>query len=139
MLWVLLVWVSLYYSYYEYLCRIILSTVQSHKPKAGMVFPFHGSVYAKKHPCFIYFSITFIQDQTRKTTTIRRGNFPFDFEPMEFHLVQNRKENCYHDHIPFNVKGNVMLVLSVYIITYWKWITDIIALCHYKMKMPIIW
>ena len=24
---------------------------------------------------------------------------------MEFHLVQNRKENCHHDHIPFNVKG----------------------------------
>ena len=22
---------------------------------------------------------------------------------MEFHLVQNRKDNCQHDHIPFNV------------------------------------
>ena len=24
----------------------------------------------------------------------------------QFHLVQNRKENCHHDHIPFNYKGN---------------------------------
>ena len=31
---------------------------------------------------------------------------------MEFHLVQNRKENCQHDHIPFNVKGNGNRVLS---------------------------
>ena len=23
---------------------------------------------------------------------------------MKFHLVQNRKENCHHDYIPFNVK-----------------------------------
>ena len=33
---------------------------------------------------------------------------------MEFHLVQNRKENCHHDHIPFNVKGNGNTVFSVY-------------------------
>ena len=26
---------------------------------------------------------------------------------MEFHLVQNRKENCHHDQIPFNVKGKL--------------------------------
>ena len=25
---------------------------------------------------------------------------------MEFHFVQNQKENCHHDHIPFNVKAN---------------------------------
>ena len=25
---------------------------------------------------------------------------------MEFHLVQNRKENSHHDHIPFILKGN---------------------------------
>ena len=29
---------------------------------------------------------------------------------MEFHLVQNRKENCNHDHIPFNLKGNGNIV-----------------------------
>ena len=31
----------------------------------------------------------------------------------EFHLVQNRKENCHHDHIPFNVKGIGSIVFSV--------------------------
>ena len=30
-----------------------------------------------------------------------------------FDLVQNRKENCHHDHIPFNVKGNRNIVFSV--------------------------
>ena len=25
---------------------------------------------------------------------------------MEVHLVQNQKENCHHDHISFNLKGN---------------------------------
>ena len=28
-------------------------------------------------------------------------------------LVQNRKENCHHDHIPFNVKRNGNIVFSV--------------------------
>ena len=32
---------------------------------------------------------------------------------IEFHLVQNRKENCHHDHIPFNLKGNGVLIFSV--------------------------
>ena len=33
---------------------------------------------------------------------------------MEFNLVQNRKENCHRDHIPFNVKGIGNIVFSVY-------------------------
>ena len=33
---------------------------------------------------------------------------------MDFHLVQNRKKNYHHDHIPFNVKGNGNIVFSVY-------------------------
>ena len=33
---------------------------------------------------------------------------------IDFHLVQNRKENCHHEHIVFNMKGNGVLVLSVY-------------------------
>ena len=36
---------------------------------------------------------------------------------MEFHLVQNRKENCHHDYIPFNVKGNRNIVFSVYAVS----------------------
>ena len=44
----------------------------------------------------------------------RGDSFPFDFRnQMEFHLVQNRKENCHHGHIPFNVKGNGNSFLSV--------------------------
>ena len=31
---------------------------------------------------------------------------------MEFHLVQNLKENYHHDHIPFNVKGKGSIDLS---------------------------
>ena len=34
---------------------------------------------------------------------------------MEFHLVQNHKENCHHDHIPLNVKGNRNIVFSVWL------------------------
>ena len=37
---------------------------------------------------------------------------------MEFHLVQNRKENCQHDHISFNVKGNGDIVFSMYPVDY---------------------
>ena len=36
---------------------------------------------------------------------------------MEIQLVQNRKENCHHDHIPFNLKGKEMLVSSVQLST----------------------
>ena len=32
---------------------------------------------------------------------------------MDFHLDQNRKENCRRDHIPFNLKGNGNIVFSV--------------------------
>ena len=32
---------------------------------------------------------------------------------MELHLVQNRKKNCHHDRIPFDIKGNAILVFSV--------------------------
>ena len=29
---------------------------------------------------------------------------------MDFHLVQNREENCHYDHIPLNVKENANIV-----------------------------
>ena len=32
---------------------------------------------------------------------------------MEFYFVQNRKENCHHDHIPLNLKENGYMVFSV--------------------------
>ena len=33
---------------------------------------------------------------------------------MEIHLVQNRKEDCHHDHILFNVKGNGNKIFAAY-------------------------
>ena len=39
--------------------------------------------------------------------------FHWILNQMEFHLVQNRKEKCHHDHIPFNVKGIGSIVFSV--------------------------
>ena len=40
--------------------------------------------------------------------------FSFRFlNQMEFHLVQNWKGNCHHDHIPFNLNGNVDILFSV--------------------------
>ena len=54
-----------------------------------------------------------------------RGNsFPFDFlNQMDFHLVQNRKENCPHDHIPFNLKGNGILFYQCHeIIAIWRFL-----------------
>ena len=44
----------------------------------------------------------------------RGDSFPFDFlNQMEFYLVQNRKENCLHDHIPLHLKGNGNIVFPV--------------------------
>ena len=40
-------------------------------------------------------------------------SFPFDFEPNGFPFGSNLKEICHHDHIPFNLKGNRMLVFSL--------------------------
>ena len=31
---------------------------------------------------------------------------------MDFHMDQNRKENCHNDHISFNMKGNRILVFQ---------------------------
>ena len=44
----------------------------------------------------------------------RGDSFPFDFEPNGIPLgSENRKENCHHDHIPFNGKVNGNIVFSV--------------------------
>ena len=37
-----------------------------------------------------------------------------EWNQIEFCLVQNRTENCYHDHIPFNVTGNQNIVFSAW-------------------------
>ena len=43
----------------------------------------------------------------------RDVSFPFDFEPNENQFGSKSKENCHHEHIPFNVKGNGGIVFSV--------------------------
>jgi len=41
-------------------------------------------------------------------------SFPFDFEPNGFLFgSENRKENCHHDDIPFNLNGNANPAFSV--------------------------
>ena len=43
-----------------------------------------------------------------------RDSFPFDFEPNGIPFVpENLKENCHNDKIPFNLKGNGILVFSM--------------------------
>ena len=45
----------------------------------------------------------------------RGASFPFNFEPNGLPFSsENRKENCHHGHIPFNVKGNRNIVFSVH-------------------------
>ena len=46
-------------------------------------------------------------------------SFILDSELNGIPFGSNWKENCHHDHIPFNVKGNRNIVFSVYI-TYAK-------------------
>ena len=41
---------------------------------------------------------------------------------LELHLAKNRKENCHHDHISFNVKGNGNIVLSVWNVSHDVWV-----------------
>ena len=67
--------------------------------------------FCTQMPCWenyvsIYFQIEW--DMIEVTVFLRILN------QMEFNLVQNRKENCHHDHIPFNLKGNANIVFSVY-------------------------
>ena len=49
----------------------------------------------------------------------RGDGFPSDFEQNGIPFgSENRKENCHHDHIPLNVKGNGNRVFSVHSIRY---------------------
>ena len=49
-----------------------------------------------------FFSISFQIEWDMFVVTV----FLSILHQMEFHLVQNQKENCHPDHIPFNLKGN---------------------------------
>ena len=54
---------------------------------------------------------------------------------MEFHLVQNLKKNCHHDHIPFNVKGNGNIVFSIqgYLLMYYAYVLYLLLICPIKI------
>ena len=54
----------------------------------------------------------------------RGDSFPFVFEPNEI-TFQIRKENCHHDHIPFNLLAKGNIVFSAYTPAIEKWFT-----CH---------
>ena len=43
----------------------------------------------------------------------RCDSFAFDFKTNGIPFGSNRKKNSHHDHIPFNVKGNGNIVISV--------------------------
>ena len=69
----------------------------------------------------------------------RGGRFPIDFlNQMDSHLdfepnglpfgSENLQENRQHDHIPFNLKGNGNLVLSVCVFDICYWV--------YRASMP---
>ena len=54
-------------------------------------------------------------DIFRKNIPIDTTLFFFSFlNQMEYDLVQNQKENCHHDHIPFNLKGNGNVFFRVF-------------------------
>ena len=59
----------------------------------------------------------------------RGDSFSFDFEPNGIPFgSENRKENCHHDHIPSNVKGNGNIVFSVYWAITWRSFKDCICM-----------
>ena len=65
--------------------------------------------YSKNEPHWEnYISISFHIEWDMIVVTV----FLTIFNQMEFHLVQNWKENCHQNHIPFNLRGNGILVLS---------------------------
>ena len=68
----------------------------------------------------------------------RGDSFLSFLNQMEFHLVQNRKENCPHDHIPFNMEGNENIVFSVYIPAYKEKRPQNTAVHLDKMFPPIL-
>ena len=67
-----------------------------------------------------YYSISFQIEWDMIVATV----FLSIFNQMEINLVKNRKENCRHDHIRFNLKGNGILVFSVERLPDRKTITD---------------
>ena len=71
-------------------------------------YKYHTSLYHGLH-WENYISISFHIEWDMIVVTV----FLSILNRMDFHLDQNRKETCRHDHIPFNMKGNGNIVFSV--------------------------
>ena len=54
---------------------------------------------------------------------------------MEFYLVQNRKENCHYDHIPFHEKGNENIVFSVYMPRYFSHVATLYSEVSFQIPL----
>ena len=76
-------------------------------------YPLSDCIIIKNHArklCFHFLSHRMGQD--------RGDSIIFDFEPNGILFgSKNLKENCHHDHIPFNSKGNGNMVFTVYRLT----------------------
>ena len=74
---------------------------------------------SQQRPCSIhwenYISLSFHIEWDMIVVTV----FLSISNQMEFHLVWNRKENCQHGHIPFNMKGNGNSFISVEAFVRW--------------------
>ena len=70
------------------------------------------SLQAYVHHCENYISISF-HIEWDMNHDHGDSSVPFGSN-RQFHSVQNRKENCHHDHIPFNLKGYGNIIFSVF-------------------------
>ena len=53
-------------------------------------------------------------------------------------MVQNRKENCHHDHIPFNLRANRNIVFPVYVITFVTLQSRVTQMTHFAVFPPYL-
>ena len=68
---------------------------------------------------------------------LRKLHFQFfshwiGYDSGDSFLSENRKENCHHGHIPFNLKGNGILVFSVYSENC-RWSGHMAKFCEFEM------
>ena len=52
------------------------------------------------------FPFNFMNQMEFNSIHDRGDSFPFDLNKIKFSLAQNRQENCHHDQIPSDLKGN---------------------------------
>ena len=84
--------------------RQFVTSISQHDGKIcrKLIYDFHGENYI---------SISFHIEWDMILVTV----FLSILNQMEIYLIQNRIENCHHDHIPFNMKEKGNIVFSEYI------------------------